>query len=184
MSNVKKYVLTAVTLGLIAMASGLLIGATNLITAEKIEKNNQLKIEEGIYDVFNIDTKHDAAFYLDYGPVSGYNYIKHAYEVHCAAPGASKYGYAFLAEGSNMYGKLSVIIGINGYFELSGVSIITNEQTYASTLVENYVDPLNEGTREYIDVKCGATYGATLIKDMIEEAKLANQDMYVYKSNA
>ena len=178
MSNVKKYVLTAVTLGLIAMASGLLIGATNLITAEKIEKNNQLKIEEGINDVFHIDKKHDAAVIFDRGDVDGYNYIKHVYEVTCVAPGAYKDGYAFLAEGSNMYGKLSVIIGINGYFELSGVSIVTNEQTYASTLVENYINPLNEGSHDYLDVKCGATYGATLIKDMIEEAKLANQAMH------
>ena len=38
MSNVKKYVLTAVTLGLIAMASGLLIGATNMILLIELRK--------------------------------------------------------------------------------------------------------------------------------------------------
>ena len=73
----------------------------------------------------------------------------------------------------NMYGKISLIIGFGADLSYKGVSIVTNEQTYASTLVENYVDPMNEGNRDYIDVKCGATYGATLIKDMIEEAKEA-----------
>ena len=48
-----------------------------------------------------------------------------------------------------------------------------NEQTYASTLVENYVDPIkNANNKEDAieDVKCGATWGATLIRDMINDA--------------
>ena len=77
-----------------------------------------------------------------------------------------------------MYGKISMLVGygkgiIPGGSEISykfaGIYLITNEQTYASTLVENYVTPLNNDDIKYDDVKCGATYGATLIKEMIEE---------------
>ena len=170
MSNVKKYVLTAVTLGLIAMASGLLIGATNLITAERIEKNNQLKIENGIKEVLDI-TGDPYVYEMDNGSLDGYKYLTKCYGVQADKDTPSFVGVAFLTSGSNMYGKVSLIIGFAPDQTFKGVSFVTNEQTYASTLVENYIDPLNEGTREIEDVKCGATYGATLVKDMINEAK-------------
>ena len=170
MSNVKKYVLTAVTLGLIAMASGLLIGATNLITADRIEKNNQLKIENGIKEV--LKASDDPYIYeMDTGSLDGYKYLDKCYGVLAEKDAPSFLGVAFLTSGSNMYGKVSLIIGFGADQSFKGVSFVTNEQTYASTLVENYIDPLNAGTREIEDVKCGATYGATLVKDMINEAK-------------
>ena len=170
MSNVKKYVLTAVTLGLIAMASGLLIGATNMITAERIEKNSALKIEKGIKEVFDIKTSPD--FYeMDNGSLDGYDYLDKCYGVQADKDTPSFVGVAFLTSGSNMYGKVSLIIGFGADQSFKGVYFVTNEQTYASTLVENYIDPINTGAREIEDVKCGATYGATLVKDMINEAK-------------
>ena len=170
MSNVKKYVLTAVTLGLIAMASGLLIGATNLITANRIAENEANKINSSIKEVF--DAPNDA-YVFDKGDVDGYKYIKHCYGIQASKDTPSYMGVAFLTTGSNMYGKISLIIGygVNGDFK--GVSFVTNEQTYASTLEENYVDPLNAGEHDIEDVKCGATYGATLVKDMIKEAEVA-----------
>ncbi len=167
MSNVKKYVLTAVTLGLIAMASGLLIGATNLITAERIKQNEANKINEGVKEVFDLPN----GYVADRGDLEGYTYVKHCYSIKENEDSPTFAGMAFLASGSNMYGKVSIIVGFTLAQELSGVYFVTNEQTYASTLVENYVDPLNAGTREVEDVKCGATYGATLVKDMINEAK-------------
>ena len=172
MSNVKKYILTAVTLGLIAMASGLLIGATNMITADKIKQNEQAKIDNGIKEVFNANDK-TYIYHIDNVSTDGYKYIKDCYGVQAEKNVPSFQGLAFLTTGSNMYGKISLIIGLGPDLSYKGVSIVTNEQTYASTLVENYVDPLNDGSRDYLDVKCGATYGATLIKDMIEEAKEA-----------
>ena len=169
MSNVKKYVLTAVTLGLIAMASGLLIGATNLVTADKIKQNEASKINEGVKDVFNLPN----GYVTDGGELNGYTYVKHCYSIKESESAPTFAGMAFLASGSNMYGKVSIIVGFTLAQELSGVYFVTNEQTYASTLVENYIDPVNAGTRDYEDVKCGATYGATLVKDMINEAKQA-----------
>ena len=108
---------------------------------------------------------------FDKGEVEGYTYIKHCYGIQAEKDTPSFAGLAFLTSGSNMYGKVSLIVGFTVNEELAGVYFVTNEQTYASTLVENYVDPVNAGTREVEDVKCGATYGATLVKDMINEAK-------------
>lgn len=170
MSNVKKYVLTAVTLGIIAMASGALIGVTNLITAERIEKNNQLKIESGIKEV--LKTSDNPYIYeIDNGKLDGYKHLDKCYGVQADKDTPSFVGVAFLASDSNMYGKISIIIGFGADQSFKGVSFVTNEQTYASTLVENYIDPLNAGAREIEDVKCGATYGATTVRDLIKEAK-------------
>ena len=43
-SQKKHYIITAITLGLIAASSAVLIGVTNLITAKKIEQNEVMKI--------------------------------------------------------------------------------------------------------------------------------------------
>ena len=169
MPNVKKYLITAITLGAIAMASGALIGVTNLITAERIKQNEASKINEGVKEVFNLPN----GFVSDKGEAEGFTYVKHCYSIQESENSPTYAGIAFLTSGSNMYGKVSLIVGFTLAEELSGVYFVTNEQTYASTLVENYVDPLNAGTRDVEDVKCGATYGATLVKDMINEAKQA-----------
>ena len=48
--------------------------------------------------------------------------------------------------------------------------MITNEQSFATTLNKNYITKVQEGTRELDDVSCGATYGAKLVRDLINEA--------------
>ena len=166
-NNAKKYIITAVTLGVIAAASAGLIGLTNLFTAKQIAKNEQNRIKAGIVEIFA-----DDAEILEEKAVSDkeLKYTNYEYTLNK--------GVAFRTTGSNMYGKISILVGygkgiIPGSSETSykfaGIYLIANEQTYASTLVENYVTPLNNDDINYDDVKCGATYGATLIKEMIEE---------------
>ena len=172
MSNVKKYVLTAVTLGLIAMASGLLIGATNLITADRIAENEVKKINAGFVEIYEeeVTGKEDEAFnYNDY------TYLKARYDI--VNSDGINIGMAYRTLGSNAYGKISLIVGfINGSglrYVYKGISVVTNEQSFATTLEDNYLIPIQNGERDLEDVKCGATYGATLVKDMIKEAKEA-----------
>ena len=166
-NNAKKYIITAVTLGVIAAASAGLIGLTNLFTAKQIALNEQKRIKAGIVEIFA-----DDAEILEEKAVSNkeLKYTNYEYTLNK--------GVAFRTTGSNMYGKISMLVGYGegiipgssdiGY-KFAGIYLITNEQTYASTLVENYVTPLNNDDINYDDVKCGATYGATLIKEMIEE---------------
>ena len=167
MANVKKYLLTAVTLGAIAMASGLLIGATNLITKDRIAQNEKNKINNGIVEIFG-----NNASVKEQNKVDGdYEYVVERYAVQ---ENNVISGYAFRTTGSNMYGKISLIIGFTSdQYIFKGLSIIANEQTYASTLVENYINPLNGGIQDVADVSCGATYGAKLVRDMVNEAQEA-----------
>ena len=166
-NNAKKYIITAVTLGVIAAASAGLIGLTNLLTAKQIQKNEQNKIKAGIVEIFA-----DDAEILKEKAISdkSLKYTNYEYTLNK--------GVAYRTTGSNMYGKISMLVGYvymirpgdtEGDYLFAGIYLITNEQTYASTLNENYVTPLNNDDIKYDDVKCGATYGATLIRDMIEE---------------
>ena len=63
-----------------------------------------------------------------------------------------------------------MIVGFNNDCKFAGVYMINDEQTYASTLEDNYITSINGGGN-IDDVKCGATYGATLVKEMINDAQ-------------
>ena len=113
--------------------------------------------------------------YLADSEISG-NYVKWVYNVKVDDVDSYK---AYKTEGYNAYGKVSLLVGFtdteDGYV-FAGLSVVSNEQSYASTLTAQYLEPLNEGTRDLDDVSCGATYGAKLVRDMIKEAtEVANK---------
>lgn len=172
MDNAKKYILTGVVLGSIAAVSAGLIAVTNLVTAKKIEQNEIKKINDGIAEIFG-----DSSVIKSEDDLSSYNYVVHYYEV---ANNEDQFlGYAFKTEGSNMYGKISLIAGfdVTSHNFLS-LYLVTNEQTYASTLVDKYITPLNANQRDLEDVNCGATYGAKLVRDMINEASVVANEFW------
>ena len=168
MANVKHYVLVSITLGAIAAASALLIGATNMLTKENIARNEQNKVSSGIAGIFGESAKISNESSIEN---NDYKYVNYVYEI---SANDSEIGYAFRTTGSNMYGKVSLIIGFNIENKFVSLSVVTNEQTYASTLVDNYIIPLNNGSRDVDDVTCGATYGAKLVRDMVNEASKAS----------
>lgn len=175
MPKIKHYVIVAITLGTIAATSAGLIGLTNMFTAKQIEQNEKNKIKAGITALFGEDASISAE-----NEITGYKYSNYEYKI--TSPDNTE-DYALRTTGSNMYGKISLLAGFRymvlpegsgnslAQYMFTGLYIITNEQTYASTLVENYIEPVDEGDRDYTDVSCGATYGATLIRDMINDAK-------------
>ena len=167
MASKKHYILTSITLGAIAAASALLIGGSNLLTKERIKQNEQESIYKGIAYIFS-----DSAEILYDSEIENesYKYVDHVYEIKVNDVDS---GYAFKTTGSNMYGKVSLIIGLNLEGEYLKMKVITDEQTYASTLEKKYITPLNDHERDIDDVSCGATYGAKLVRDMISEAKQA-----------
>ena len=167
MPNTKHYVITAITLGLIGAASAVAIAATNAITRDKIAENEKNSVQSGIAEIFGQNST-----ILDEKPIDGADYTKVVYTVK--ADGIESNQYAFRADGSNMYGKISLLVGFDDLNHFKGISIIVNEQTYATTLVEYYVNPIKKADNKdeaVEDVKCGATYGATLIRNMINDAK-------------
>ena len=168
MSNMKKYLITAVTLGCIAMAAGALIGATNLITKDRIAQNEVKKINEGFAEVFGDGVNGNEDKEFEY---KNYTYLKAKYVI-CDTNGL-EIGKAYRTLGSNAYGKISLIIGFTSDNLYKGLSVVTNEQSFATTLEDNYLNPLKKGEHDLADVKCGATYGATLVKNMVDEATKA-----------
>ena len=178
MADKKRYIVTSVTLGVIAASSALLIGLTNLVTRNQIAQNEKNKINAGIVEIFGKTATISTEFGIkDSNLTNEYKYVQHIYSV---SDGVEKQlGYAFKTTGSNMYGKISLLVGFDetshGFI---GLSLTVNEQTYASTLVENYVIPLNDGSGKIDDVSCGATYGAKLVRDMVNEAEQAAKELW------
>ena len=178
MSDKKKYIMTSVILGSIAAASGILIGVTNLITKDRIVENENNKISNGMKEIFQQESIKFEGFELKDAGINGeYKYVNYVYVVSDAS--GNELGCAFKTSGSNMYGKISLIIGYDKENqEFKNLSIITNEQTYATTLVDNYINPLNNGDISIDDVNCGATYGAKLVRDMVSEGQQALEEYY------
>ena len=165
MPSKKHFIITAITLGAIAAASGVLIGAANIITKKQIEKNEIKKFNQGITAIFGENTEAK-----DFSKnIKDVKYITDSYSVSKAE---TTVGWAVRTSGSNMYGNITLIAGFTyEHKEFIGIYIVKNEQTYASTLVENYIDPLNKGDVKLDDVSCGATYGAKLVRDMVNAAQ-------------
>ena len=173
MSDKKHYIMTSIVLGSIAAASGVLIGVTNLITKDRIIQNEQNKINEGMKAIFEQNTVQFEEFTLEQAGITGeYKYVEYMYLVKDES--GNELGCAFRTTGSNMYGKISLIAGYAKEDQsFISLSLITNEQTYATTLVDNYINPLNNGDIIIDDVSCGATYGAKLVRDMVNEGQIA-----------
>ena len=175
----KHYIITAVTLGLIAATSAGLIGVANLITRDKIAKNEYDKTMSGISAIFE-----GAEIEKEYA-VNDFKYTNYVYELSEDTSGNDR--YIFKTTGSNSYGKISLLVGIKETlvkdediqeFVFTNLYVITNEQSFATTLVDNYIDPLNSGDRDIDDVSCSATYGAKLVRDMINDAKEAADTLF------
>ena len=163
MGNSKHYIITAITLGIIGAGSAGLIGLTNLITKDQIEKNQIEKINKVLAMVFEEGTSFSEANSID-----GVQYLDAYYT---AKKESDTLGYIFQTTGSNMYGKISMLVGIDTEFGVGNIYLVTNEQTYAQTLVDNYVNPYNKDDVELDDVSCGATYGAKLVRTMAQAAQ-------------
>ena len=174
MANAKKYILTSIILGSIAAISAGLIATTNLITKNKIEQNRIDKFNTGVKNIFENSEKVEEKESFS---KPEYTYVIKSYDVK--DKNDALIGYVFETEGANNYGKISLLVGLdatNGNFV--SLYLTKNEQSYAVALEDNYVNKVISGKKDYEDVKpneIGATRGAELVRDMINEAKQAGQ---------
>lgn len=163
----KKYLTVSITLGLIAGCSALAIGLTNMVTADRIVENNRIKEENGLKEVFedkNVTIQQDETFQAE-----SYTFVQKKWNVTDSSN--QKYGTIYKTSGRNAYGTITLLLGFNQSDVFSNMVVLENTESYGSTLDENYIVPVSTGNRDYDDVKCGATYGAKTIRDMIDEAK-------------
>lgn len=170
-NDMKKYLITAVTLGLIAAGGALLIAGTNLITRDQIEINRQNKINEGLAGIFDVDVKALNTKTATLPDGVEFKYVLNSY-YEVKDTNDAPLGYAFTTEGSNSYGKISLIIGFDQNYIYKKLSVVENGQSFATTLNKNYLNPLikEDKTIDDVDVSCGATYGATLVREMVIKA--------------
>lgn len=168
MADKKHYVIVSLTLGLIAAASALLIAGTNLLTKDRIAKNEQKKINDSISFIFGAEASIKSESEIT---DESYKYVNYVYEV----ASDKELGYVFRTTGSNMYGKITLVIGFDLNDNFVSMKSIVNEQTFTKE-VENYIEGVDDQTITINDVNCGATFGAKLVREMVIEASLANTE--------
>lgn len=168
MANTKHYLTVSLTLGIIASASALLIAGANLLTEKQIAQNEENSINSAITFIFRKNGKIKSKAAIEN---KDYTYVNYVYEID----DDDGHGYAFIASGKNMYGKITLIAGFRENGDFVSMKTIVNEQTYTKE-VEKFVYDVGEGNRQIDDVSCGATYGAKLVRDMYKEAQKASQE--------
>lgn len=155
----------AIVLMLVAGLSGALIVLVNKITAPIILENEikqEQKAQEAIFKGAN---------FTSLAEFSEGDIVK----VSKASIDGDAIGYVYRLSGKNAYGVVSILIGINNDGVVSKVVFLENGQSFATKLdahVNNTyqsldIDGSNIGD---VDVKCGATFGAKLVKRLIQSA--------------
>ncbi|MFA6624147.1 MAG: hypothetical protein WCS80_00040 [Bacilli bacterium] len=167
--TVKKYVRVSLTLGLIAGIAALLIGLTNMVTADKITQNAKEKEKNGLTEVFT--AKEGTSYtYNEEKDIGTFAYIQ---KIWIVSDSVSDIGLIYKTSGKNAYGSVTMLLGLSGEKDLGKMVILENTETYGQTLQDNYISPYNSATDKnnaVADVTCGATFGAKLIKSMADEA--------------
>lgn len=170
----KKYTITALGLTLIAGVCAALIATINLFTAPIIEKNNEekkAKLCQEIFELFDLDksTSIQEGFSSDY-----VSEMIQAYD-----QSGKQLGWIFTVGGSNAYGAIELIVGIDIEEKLAGVRFITNGQSFSSETANHldtqYKDNMTQDDVLNLDlsksdVTSGATYASKLIRNLVSAA--------------
>lgn len=181
----KKNLLISAILGGISLVCALLIASFNMITSGIIADNaakNELATCQAIYSEYDAEKSE----LID---VENESIVK---KILAKDSDGNELGYLYTVTGKNSYGAITLMVAIKENKVLQ-VEFLENGQSYASTVAthvkENYPSSKDEviypfikpeetpvvgelGAQEIegIDTKCGATFGAALVKDLINVA--------------
>ncbi len=156
-------------LGGLCAVLALAIAGTDLLTKDRIAKNAAEKEANGLRQVFSLEG-------LEFSEAVEVNdddfpTLKKYYTVTL---NDAEYGRVYSTAGKNAYGDVALLVGLQADYSLSRIYVLTNTESYGPTLKDEYLDPYNEAEDKesaVTEVKCGATYGAKLCRDMILESK-------------
>ena len=162
--SILSYLKVGLILALIASICGISIALLNSVTAPIIENNAYLKEQETLSLIYDDATFENLNIDLEESNIS---------KVYVAKKDEVVKGYVYIVSGKNAYGKIELMIGITDGV-VTAVEIMTNTQSFGK-LVNQYVDNLNDQEINNqnvfdLDVKCGATYGAKLVRSLIAVA--------------
>lgn len=183
MKNIK----ISATLGLISLVCALLIALMNMVTKPIItthDAETELNTCKEIFEDY--DSKESVEAKLD-GKDDRIIKIIIANDSK-----GNQLGTIYKVSGKNAYGIITLMVGITADNKVCKVEFIENGQSFASTVNDNvlkyypstpstdvHIGAYSKGdtkevgeleTLDGVDVKCGATYGATLVKELVQVA--------------
>ena len=168
MKNIK----ISATLGIISLVCALLIALINMVTAPIIaanDKKTELETCKAIFAEYN----EDASESKEASDLTGKNeaIIK---IIYAKDANTKDLGTIYKVTGKNAYGTITLMVGIDANKQVlasypSSESTDVHVGAYTVSNSEK-VGSLDESKVSSIDVKCGATYGATLVKDLVKIA--------------
>lgn len=162
---------TASILTLIAAVGALAIATVNYFTAPIIDANAKRKEQESLASLFGKD-----ATFKEAKAVQNCKFIKKYYPVTLSDGSEAR---AYQGQGNNQYGSISLLAGIIASkeglsYSLYSLVLLEDGQSFGSVLEETYVDNIAHTDNKddaLEEVKCGATFGAKLIRDIVKEAQ-------------
>lgn len=163
--HVKPVLKTALVLTIIASCGALLIAGANMLTKPIIERNDAAKEQAGMQMVFG-----NNATFGEPQKIENNADLSRFYPVSYD----EGEGRLYKASGRNGYGEIDMLIGLKSDYSLYNFYVLYNGQSYAGTLQENYLVPLSNASDKdaaYNNVSCGATFGAKLVKKLVDASK-------------
>jgi hypothetical protein len=171
--DLKKYLKVGGILCAIGAVSAILITCTNLLTAPKIAANEAEKKAAGFRSVYE-----NTASVGDDVAVSGH-YVSLSNVCYSDTAKTTEIGTVYTATGSYKHvSGMKILVGVSGDKNspvLGKIYLLKNGATggYDATVKNNYVDKYNANPSPVTmdAISCGATEAATVIRNMMKEAK-------------
>ena len=162
----KKNFKIAAILMIIAAICGLAVSGMNKVTSGIIERNQAEKEAALFKEIFT-------AYDIDNSQIITENLSDAAISKKVIAKNASGelLGNVYTVSGKNSYGPIVLLVGIDNNGKLVSIEFLENGQSYADS-VQSHVDSkysagLDLAGVNSIDTKCGATYGAKTVKELV-----------------
>ena len=182
----KNYLKIASVLSLIALVCALIIASVYKLTYQMIQDNAiaaELKTRQAIFPEYDLN-KSDTL-------ESSNNKILS--KILAKDSSGNELGYLYTVSDTNSYGNITLMVAIDKDGNVLQVEILKNEQSFGSTVAEhvksNYpsskdnviyigikpeetvtVGSLTADDVNAIDTKCGATFGAETVKNLVKAA--------------
>ena len=195
----KNYFRIAAVLGAITLVCAVVLALMNMLTSPIIANNNDKTKLETIQKIYSdYDSEKSKDYETD--EIIDLNLADEVVDVvRVNNSNGDLKGYVFTVSGKNAYGIISLMVAIskdtNGNNVVHQVEFLENGQSFASTVDDHVrssyhtsdknalvLDPYSSGNKVVIgdltedqipnddQVQCGATYGAKLVRSLVEAA--------------
>ena len=185
----KNYVRISVILGSIALVCAIILAGLNMLTSPVIAQNDAKKETETIQAIYQNYDSEKSENVTD--TVTNSSITKKIIAKNSAG---DVLGTLYIVTGKNAYGVITLMVAIAPNNSVHQVEFLENGQSFAGTVnshvKSNYgsskeevyelnpysskedvtIGDLSEAEVKAIDVKCGATFGATLVKELVNIA--------------